>query len=99
MEAESRTWRPSSANWSRNNRLDLDALAQIAADYPVSVGQRVGWLLEHVATLLDVTVDFSALTEGVKGAERVVLVPSAGGVGPATGPWNVVVNTAVEPDL
>ena len=79
--------------------LDLDALAHVAAAYPVSVRQRVGWLLEHVATLLDITVDLSALADSVIGAERVLLDPSADRLGPATEPWNVVMNTDIEPDL
>ena len=48
------------------------------------IGELLGeQLLEHVATLLDLTVDLSTLAESVKGAERVLLV----------------VNTDVEPDL
>ena len=52
-----------------------------------------------MATLLDVTVDLSTIAASVRSAERVLLVPSAGRVGPAAEPWNLVVNTDVEPDL
>lgn len=79
--------------------LDLDALVRVAADYPVSVRQRAGLLLERVAALLEITIDLSALTKSVKGAQRILLLPSADRDGPTAEPWNVVVNTDIEPDL
>lgn len=79
--------------------LDVDELARVSADYPLSVRQRTGWLLEHVAELLDLDIDLSALATSVAGAERAPLLPSAGRAGPADGRWHVIVNTDVEPDL
>lgn len=65
----------------RERLVDLAALTRVAADYPVSVRQRAGWLLEHVAGMLDITVDLSALAHSVADAERAALLrrPAAPG--------------------
>ena len=79
--------------------LDLQALAVVAEQYPAAVVQRTGFLLEHVAGIVDVDVSLDALhAVAERRATRVRLRPS-GPVGPLDERWNVVVNTPIEPDL
>ncbi len=82
-----------------NDTLDVDGLARVGEGYPLSVRQRTGWMVEHVAELVGRPVDLSALATFVAGAERAPLLPSAGRAGPADARWHVIVNTDVEPDL
>jgi predicted transcriptional regulator of viral defense system len=82
-----------------NDTVDVSALVEVSEDYSVAVRQRTGWMLEHVAGLLDHGIDLSSLEAAVAGAERTPLLPSAGRSGSADPRWNVIVNTDVEPDL
>ncbi|HWL44079.1 MAG TPA: type IV toxin-antitoxin system AbiEi family antitoxin [Ilumatobacter sp.] len=82
-----------------DDKLDLDELAREAGQYPIAVRQRTGWMISFVAGLLDLSVDLSALSATVAGAERALLLPSGTRTGSAVAPWSVVVNTDVEPDL
>lgn len=82
-----------------NDTVDVSTLAEVSEDYPVAVRQRTGWMLDHVAGVLDRAIDLSSLEAVVAGAERTPLLPSAGRSGPADPRWNVIVNTDVEPDL
>lgn len=79
--------------------LDLSALAVVAEQYPAAVVQRTGFLLEHVADIVDVDVSLDALhAVAERRATRVRLRPS-GPAGPLDERWNVVVNSEIEPDL
>jgi predicted transcriptional regulator of viral defense system len=82
-----------------NDTFDVDGLARVGEGYPLSVRQRTGWMVEHVADLVGRPVELSALATSVAGAERAPLLPSAGRAGPADARWHVIVNTDVEPDL
>lgn len=82
-----------------NDTVDVSALVEVSEEYPVAVRQRTGWMLDHVAGLLDRAIDLSSLEVSVAGAERTPLLPSAGRSGPADPRWNVIINTDVEPDL
>lgn len=79
--------------------LDLQALAVVAEQYPAAVVQRTGFLLEHVAEIVDVEVDFDDLhAVALHRTTRTRLRPS-GPTGPLDERWNVIVNTPIEPDL
>lgn len=79
--------------------LDTQALASIAEQYPGAVVQRAGWLLEQVAGAVGVEVSLSALqTVAERRASPARLLPS-GPTGRPDERWNVIVNTAIEPDL
>lgn len=82
-----------------NDTVDVSALERVSEDYPLAVRQRTGWMLEHLARLLDRAIDLSSLEVSVAVAERTPLLPAAGRSGPADPRWNVVVNIDVEPDL
>jgi predicted transcriptional regulator of viral defense system len=79
--------------------VDVPALVRVSVGYPLTVRQRTGWMLEHVAGLLDRAIDLSSLEASIAGAERTPLLPAAGRSGRPDPRWNVIVNTDVEPDL
>lgn len=79
--------------------LDVQALAEVAEQYPAAVVQRTGFLLEHVAGIVDVEVALEDLhTVALQRTTRTRLRPS-GPTGPLDERWNVIVNTQIEPDL
>ncbi len=79
--------------------LDTQALASVAEQYSGTVVQRAGWLLEKVASIVDVEVSLDALqTVAERRASSARLLPS-GPTGPVDERWNVIVNTEIEPDL
>ena len=79
--------------------LDLAELAVVAEQYPAAVVQRTGFLLEHVAGIVDVEVDLVGLRAvALQRITRTRLRPS-GPAGPLDERWNVIVNTQIEPDL
>lgn len=79
--------------------LDVSALVRVSEGYPLTVRQRTGWMLEHVAGLLDRAIHLSSLEASIAGAERTPLLPAAGRSGRPDPRWNVIANTDVEPDL
>ena len=79
--------------------LDLAELAVVAEQYPAAVVQRTGFLLEHVAGIVDVEVDLVGLRAvALQRITRTRLRPS-GPAGPLGERWNVIVNTQIAPDL
>ena len=83
-----------------DGRLDIQALTAAAGTYPLAVVQRAGWLVDHVAGLLGIGVDTGSLV--LLAAERTEPTALAAGgrrSGALDERWNVLVNTAVEPDL
>ena len=82
-----------------DDRVDVDELTRVSEDYPLSVRQRTGWMVELLAELVGRAANLSSLATSVAGAARAPLLPSAGRAGPADARWHVIVNTDVEPDL
>ena len=83
-----------------NELLDIPSLAALAKDYPASVPQRAGWLLERVAGELGAEVDLAPLEHVAHARLKPTPLAAAGRhAGPLNERWNIVVNTDVEPDL
>jgi len=80
-------------------RIDVGRLAEAVATYPSSVGQRCGWLLDHVAEVVDVRLDTSPLAESLDQPRVVLLEPSGAKQGERDRRWRVTVNSIPEPDL
>ena len=82
-----------------DDKLDIDQLARVANDYPVSVVQRTGWMIEHAATEVGRNVDLEPLVDiAHRRNERTLLSPSGQRRGKTDPRWRVVVNTEVESD-
>jgi predicted transcriptional regulator of viral defense system len=81
--------------------LDVDKLVSEARGYPMSVVQRAGYLIDFMASELELTTDTKALHDHVAGS-RPTAVPLRPGQ-PASGlrddRWRVDVNTDVDHDL
>jgi predicted transcriptional regulator of viral defense system len=72
--------------------LDVGRLAEVASDYPVSIVQRTGWLLDYMAGQVDVEIDTEPLVR--LGSSRVTstpLDPGHGRSGDLDRRWNVIV--------
>lgn len=80
-------------------RIDVGRLAQAAAAYPSSVGQRCAWLLDYMADFVDVELDTSPLAESLDRSRLVLLESSGAKQGERDRRWRVTVNTIPEPDL
>jgi predicted transcriptional regulator of viral defense system len=87
------------------NALDGARLVEAAAHYPLSVGRRVGWLLDHVSAHVDTSAVSGPLhdlvTANSTNGRRSVDLLAAGGPrrGKSNEKWGLVENTEVEPDL
>jgi predicted transcriptional regulator of viral defense system len=88
------------ADLLEDSRLNTAELARVATDYPVSVAQRTGWLIEFAAREIGRDVSLDALM--VVAAQRAKPTPLASGDEPQgrfDERWNIIVNADVEPDL
>ncbi|MCP3938819.1 MAG: hypothetical protein GY708_26015 [Actinomycetia bacterium] len=81
-----------------DNRLDPQALADLASLYPTAVAQRAGYLVDLMSKETDMDMDTEALQRAVQGCRYRELSPSHGG-GKHDERWHVMVNTAIEHDL
>ena len=78
-------------------KLDINELTRIAPDWPATVVQRTGWLLDHMATETDAEIDTDPLAALAKrGGNTAKLVPS-GSSGRLDPRWSVIVNADIEP--
>lgn len=72
--------------------LDVERLAEVAVDYPVSIAQRTGWLVDYMAAYSGVEVDTSPLQPvASRRATPTPLDPELGRAGTLDGRWNVIV--------
>jgi predicted transcriptional regulator of viral defense system len=79
--------------------IDGDALADAAADYPSAVAQRTGYLVEHMAAEVGVSILLERLAQNLAGAGYTVLDPPRPRDGGHDRRWQVIVNTDIEHDL
>jgi predicted transcriptional regulator of viral defense system len=84
----------------QDDAIDVDALADLAPQYPMAVAQRTGWLLDFVSGRVGKDLELESLLRVA--TTRATPTPLAS-QGPRRGPiddrWNVIVNSSVEPDL
>lgn len=78
--------------------LDIQALAAVAAGYPMSVGQRVGWLLDFMAEQMSAEAVTEPLHQGVSRGAAVLLDTSGPREGQIDERWNVIVNQQPQPE-
>jgi predicted transcriptional regulator of viral defense system len=72
--------------------LDVGRLAEVASDYPASIVQRTGWLLDYMAGRVDVEVDTEPLVlHASSRATPTPLDPGNGRSGDLDRRWNVIV--------
>jgi predicted transcriptional regulator of viral defense system len=76
-----------------------DALAEAAADYPTAVAQRTGYLVEHMAEEMDVSIQLDRLEQLLDDATYTVLDPKRPRAGEHDRRWRVIVNADIEHDL
>jgi predicted transcriptional regulator of viral defense system len=74
-------------------------LTDAAVDYPATVAQRAGWMIEFMAAEVGATVELDDLAELVAEREYTVLDPRAAADGRRDRRWRLCVNTEVEHDL
>jgi predicted transcriptional regulator of viral defense system len=81
--------------------LDVEKLANDATGYPTSVVQRAGYLIDFMATELELAVETKAVHDYVSGSKptTVPLRPGQPNRGVRDDRWRVDVNTDVEHDL
>lgn len=79
--------------------VDGERLAAAAIDYPATVAQRAGWLIEHMAREVDAQVELDALAEFVAAHDYTVLDPRSAAEGERDPRWRILVNAGVEHDL
>jgi predicted transcriptional regulator of viral defense system len=83
-----------------DDQLDIAQLVLAAVQYPLSVVQRTGWMIEHAASEIGKDVDLEGLAEiANRRTERTLLSTSGPRRGSTDHRWRVVVNTEVESDL
>lgn len=81
---------PSSSGAAR--RRAPSRLAEVASDYPASIVQRTGWLLDYMAGHVDVEVDTEPLVPlASERATPTPLDPGHGRSGTLDRRWNVIV--------
>lgn len=74
------------------NAIDIDLLARDAVDYPTSVAQRTGWLIDFMAGRLELEFDSAPLLEiAARRQKATPLDPFYGQLGDLDGRWNVLV--------
>ena len=72
--------------------LDVGRLAEVASDYPASIVQRTGWLLDYMASQVDVEVDTKPLVRLASlRLTPTPLDPGHGRSGDLDRRWNVIV--------
>lgn len=79
-------------------RLDAAELASVAALYPGVVAQRVGYLIDLMASEVGTEFDTDPLHNSLKGVRYLVLSPNDGD-GVQDEHWHVIVNADIEHDL
>lgn len=84
-----------------DDRLDVEKLADDAKGYSLTVAQRAGYLIDFMATELDVSVNPCALHDYVSNSKpnTVPLQPGAPSRAARDDRWRVDINTKVEHDL
>lgn len=82
------------------NKLDIDDLTIQARQYPTTVVQRTGYLIEHMAREVEIDVTLDSLADVISGSDYTPLDPQ---VGPEQDQrdarWRVIANIEVEHDL
>lgn len=82
------------------NKLDSNAVAELADQYPAAVIRRAGWLIDFMARQLDATIDLEPLQSKVDHSiEPTPLIASDPASGRLDARWNVYINGEIEPDL
>lgn len=76
-----------------------DALAETAADYPIAIAQRTGYLVDHMAGEVASSVNTDPLAELVAEATYTVLDPQRPREGEHDRRWRVIVNADIDHDL
>jgi predicted transcriptional regulator of viral defense system len=79
--------------------IDGDALADVAARYPIAIAQRTGHLVEHMAGEVDAALSLDRLERLVADAGWTVLDPQRPRHGQRDRRWRVVANADIEHDL
>ncbi len=80
------------------DRIDTGRLADAGAAYPASVVQRTGWLLDFMATWMNVNLDTAPVMGLVPGRRSVLLTPGGRREGERDNRWHVIVNALPEPE-
>jgi len=81
-----------------DNRLDPQALADVATLYPSAVAQRAGHLIDFMASEIGIKIDTETLNIALASCRYRKLSPGRG-TGTHDERWHVIVNTAIEHDL
>jgi hypothetical protein len=76
-----------------------DALVAAAAGYPSAVAQRTGYLVEHMAGEVGVSIQLDRLEQLLDDATYTVLDPQRPRDGEHDRRWHVIINNNVEHDL
>lgn len=79
--------------------IDPDALAEAAADYPTSVAQRTGYLVEYMAGEGGTSIQLGRLGQLVADTTYTVLDPQRPRDGEHDRRWHVIINADVEHDV
>lgn len=79
--------------------IDPDRLAAACSDFPVTVIQRMGYLVEAAAHAVGTHLDFDLIQHRVKRAPLTLLDNRSGREGPVDERWRLVVNHGLDPDL
>lgn len=79
--------------------IDGHRLADAAVDYPATVAQRAGWLIELMASEVGAPAELDDLAELVAERDYTVLDPRSAVDGRRDRRWRLFVNTEVEHDL
>jgi predicted transcriptional regulator of viral defense system len=79
-------------------KINVSEIIGIAHEWPTTVIQRTGWLLEQAATERGIDLDLDPLAAFAAGQGGVTKLSPSGGTGPLNTRWNITVNTEVESD-
>lgn len=79
--------------------LDGEALALAAAQYPLAITQRAGFLIAFMSIELDLSIELAPLEMVVADAPYTCLDPRRPRVGEHDRRWHIVFNTEIEHDL
>jgi predicted transcriptional regulator of viral defense system len=84
---------------AEEGRLALDAVVDLAGQYPAASLRRLGWLLDFVNSGLDTDPLREVVEASARGQSKDLLQPGGQRRGPHSQRWGIVENVAVEPDL
>ena len=79
-------------------KINVSEIIRIAHEWPTTIVQRTGWLLEQAAAELAVDLDLDPLAAFATGQGGVTKLSPSSGTGPLDTRWNIIVNTEVESD-